>query len=174
MNVKQLRQVLEVILGYYDYTPKEGGGWNRTPAANPPGMYWQKRRRIGPAFYVQGRQRVPSSWDVKGLEATLVERPRTRLWSRVGGLERWQHWTLYLQQHDENQTVQGAELMVLRHFGGDAQSTYWRKNDVDLTDRVIITIKTTDFDLTDYPLDAALTRVPSPVENSVQKSFFDQ
>jgi hypothetical protein len=38
----------------------------------------------------------------------------------------------------------------------------------------MITIKTVDLDLINYPLDAALEAVPSPVEQSHQKSFFDQ
>lgn len=174
MNVKQLRQVLEQVLGYYAYTPQPGGGWVRSACSDAPGFYYQKRRRVSPAFYVQGRQRVPSTWDVKGLEAVLVEKPRTRIWGRLGALERWQHWTLYLQQYDANRTVQEHELKVLRHFAGEAQSTYWRKNDEDLSDRVMITIKTIDFDLVDYPLDAPLGEVPSPVEASHQPSFFDQ
>ena len=173
MNVKQLRQVLEQVLGYYDYAPQTGGGWSRTARSDAPGFYYQKRRKIGPAFYVQGRQRVPSGWDIKGLQAVLVEKPRTRIWGHIGALERWQHWTLYLQQYDLDQSVQEHELKVLRHFAGEAQSTYWRKNAEDLDDRVMITIKTVDLDLVDYPLDAALGSVPSPVEQSSQPSFFD-
>jgi len=63
---------------------------------------------------------------------------------------------------------------VLRHFAGEAQSTYWRRNAEDLSDRVMITIKTTDIDLVEYPLDAQVSTAPSPVENSSQPSFFDQ
>jgi hypothetical protein len=174
MNVKQLRQVLEQVLGYYDYTPQAGGGWSRTACSTAPGFYYQKRRKVSPAFYVQGRQRVPSDWDAKGLEAVLVEKPRTRIWGHLGALERWQHWTLYLQQYDLSQTVQEYELKVLRHFGGEAQSTYWRRNAEDLSDRTMITIKTIDFDLREYPSTAPLGAVPSPVEHSHQASFFDQ
>lgn len=174
MNVKQLRQVLEQVLGYYDYTSTAGGSLARTARGNAPGLFYQEGSLVGPAFYVQGRQRVPSNWDVKGLQAILVEKPRTRIWGHIGNLERWQHWTLYLQQYDLSKTVQEHELKVLRHFAGDAQPTYWRKNAEDLDDRVMITIKTVDFDLVDYPLDAALKSVPSPVENSAQPSFFDQ
>lgn len=172
MNVRQLRQVLEQVLGYYDYSRTTAGGWSRTVSATAPGFYWQKQQRVTPAFFVQGRQRVPSDWDAKGLEAVLVEKPRTRIWGHLGALERWQHWTLYLQQFDLEQTVQEHELKVLRHFAGEASSTYWRKNAEDLSDRVMITIKTVDLDLVEYPLDAAVGRVPSPVENSVQPSFF--
>jgi len=174
VNVKQLRQVLEQVLGYYDYERAADGRLTRTANSQAPGYYWQKQRRVGPAFYVQGRQRVPAAWDVKGLEAVLVEKPRTRLWTQLGGLERCQHWTLYLQQFDLSKQVQEHELLVLRHFGGDASSTYWRKNAEDLSDRVMITIKTVDFDLVNQPLDAAVEYVPSPVEQSHQNSFFDQ
>lgn len=174
MDVKQLRQVLEQVLGYYSYEPKAGGGWTRTARADAPGFYWQGRVKVGPAFYVQGRQRVPSNWDASGLEAVLVEKPRTRIWGHVGALERWQHWTLYLRQYEEGKTVQEHELKVLRHFAGEAQSTYWRRNAEDLSDRVMITIKTVDMDLVEYPLDSLRKSVPSPIENSGQPSFFDQ
>lgn len=174
MNVRQLRQVLEQVLGYYSYSRGADGMLLRTVRSDAPGFYWQGEARVGPAFYVQGRQRVPSNWDARGLEAVLVEKPRTRLWGRVGGPERWQHWTLYLQQYDLTRSVQEHELKVLRHFAGEAQSTYWRRNAEDLDDRVMITIKTVDLDLINYPLDAALEAVPSPVEQSHQKSFFDQ
>ncbi len=174
MNVRQMRQVLEQVLGYFEYSRAEDGRILREVAADAPGFYWQGDTRVCPAFFVQGRQRVPSNWDAIGLEAVLVERPRTRLWGKVGALERWQHWTLYLQQYDSNKTVQEHELKVLRHFAGEAQSTYWRKNSEDLSDRVMITIKTVDLDLVDHPLDADLGSVPSPVENSHQATFFDQ
>jgi hypothetical protein len=174
MNVKQLRQVLEQVLGYYDYGKASNGSLTRTARNDAPGFYYQDGSLVCPAFFVQGRQRVSSSWDVKGLEALLVEKPRTRIWGHIGALERWQHWTLYLQQFDLSKEVREYELKVLRHFAGDAQSTYWRKNDEDLSDRVMITIKTVDFDLVEYPLDAALNSVPSPVENSPQSTFFDQ
>jgi hypothetical protein len=175
MNILQLRQTLEQLLGYYTYTRSSGGAWQRQLNTTAPGFYWQGNKKVSPAFYVQGRQRVPTTWDAKGLEAVLVEKPRTRVWGNLGSLERHQHWTLYLQQYDSTQDVSTYELMILRHFGGDAQSTYWKKEDVDLTDRVMITIKTIDFDLVTYPVDAQAGRaVPSPVENSAYPSFFDQ
>lgn len=174
MNVRQLRQVLEQVLGYYTYSRAENGMLIRVARSDAPGFYWQGAARVGPAFYVQGRQRVPSNWDAKGLEAVLLEKSRPRIWGRIGGLERWQHWTLYLRQYDLEQSVQEHELKVLRHFAGEAQSTYWRRNAEDLDDRAMITIKTVDLDLVEYPLDAALETVPSPVEHSHQKSFFDQ
>lgn len=169
MNVKQLRQVLEQVLGYYDYQ-KSNGIWTRTASANPPGLYFQGDIEVGPAFYVQGRQRVPSNWDVNGLEAVLVEKPRTRQWGNL----RTQHWTLYLQQYETTRGVSEHELMVQRHFGKNAQSTYWRKEDEDLSDRVMLTIKTEDYDLPNFPTDAFIGEVPSPVENSPFISYFDQ
>lgn len=169
MNVKQLRQVLEQVLGYFDYQTLNGVV-TRTPSSSAPGFYFQGDAQVGPAFYVQGRQRVPSNWDVRGLEAVLVEKPRTRQWGNL----RTQHWTLYLQQYDTSKGVSEYELMVQRHFGKNAQSTYWRKEDEDLSDRVMLTIKTEDYDLPYYPTDAPVGRVPSPVENSPFLSYFDQ
>ena len=175
MNVKQMRQVLEEVLGYYDYSKDGNGDWVRTEAASPPGSYYMNGQKISPAFFVQGRQRIPSNWDIKGLEAVLVEVPKTHVSISVGLTKRTQYWTLYLNQFDEDKTILDELTKVLRHFGGEADADFYKRGDEALADRVRINIKDCDLDLVYEPLDTNRTsNVPSPVENSGQLTFFDQ
>jgi hypothetical protein len=171
MNLIQLRSIVETVLGYYQYTKQPDGTWEKAPLTSAPGWYYQLTNKVGPAIYVQGSQRVPSNWDPKGLETVIVEVPMPKVMRMVGLTMRTQVWTLYLQQWDGEKTVQEPVNQLLRHFGGEAKATYYRKGDTDLSDRAMIQITSEDVDLENWPTHGNLQEVPSPVENSSEQVF---
>lgn len=171
MNLLQLRSIIETVLGYYQYTKQPNGSWKKAPLSTAPGFYYQGTKKVGPAVFTQGRQRVPSNWDPKGLETVIVEVPLPKVTRHVGIMERTQLWTLYLQQWDGSKTVQEPVNQLLRHFGGEAKATYYRKSDIDLSDRAMVQITTHDLDLDNWPTDGTLQAIPSPVENSSEQVF---
>lgn len=163
MNALQLRHTLEAILGYYSFT-KENDEYLRVALESAPGWYYQDGVKVSPATFMQGRQRVPSNWTISGLETILVESPLPKVTIHVGLTERVQTWTVYIRYHGNEQPVVDYVTKVVRHFGGEAVVTYFRKDDTSLSDRAMINIQTTDFDLQNWPTGTNLQEVASPIE----------
>lgn len=175
MNKLQMRQTLETILGYYDYSKDNTGIWTRTESVTCPGYYHFEGEPFKPAFFMEGGIRVPTSWDPKGLETIMMEVPKPRAFNLPGGmLERWQTWTVWIRQWDREKTIADAQLAILRHFGEEATANGFIENDRLLGDRVKITITTKDFDLRTYNDGSLVSNPPSPIENSPFKSYFEQ
>jgi hypothetical protein len=164
MNLLQLRSIIETILGYYEYKRDSNGEWVKEPLPTAPGFYFQLGDKVGPAVFAQGRDRVPSNWDPKGLETIINDKPIPKITRFVGLTQRTQVWTVFLQQWDPKKTVKEPVEALLRHFGGEATATQYRKNEVDLDDRAMIQIKTIDVDVDNWPVGGPLGAVPSPVE----------
>jgi hypothetical protein len=178
MNLLQMRQVLEQVLGYADFD-YVNNVWTRTTRQDAPGWYYQQDTdgdlvKVCPCFYVIGKQRVPSNWQPVGLEVTLEDTPRVSAFDRIGMIEKWSFYTVWLQQHDSTKNIFNHEDLIMRHFGSEANSTKWRKDDVDLNDRRMFTIKTIDYELHNYPTTAKREEVPSVVQNSPFTTFYDQ
>jgi hypothetical protein len=174
MNKYILRQTLETILGYYVFT-KTAGVWSRAEAAEPPGLYFSKGERLFPSFFMEGEERVPPNWDAQGLEVVLLDTPKPRVFDLVGGAqERWQTWQIRLRQWDKATSIHDALSTLTRHFGSDCNINYSQDEDGLLWDRARVTIRTKDFDLATYSVDTAIGAVPSPIEASPVKSFYNQ
>lgn len=175
MNVKQMRQNLEILLGYYNYTKDGSNLYTREPNTNAPGFYYQSGTVVCPAIFTQGSQRVPSNWNPSGLETILEENPKIRQRNLVGGgIMRQQVWSVTMRQFTPGETVTEHQLKVQRHFGEACETIRAQRKDEELFDRVMLHIITEDFDLTNYPFGAEAENVPSPIENSPVPSFFDQ
>ena len=175
MNKLQMRQTLETILGYYNFTKNSTGIWSRTDNLACPGHYYFNGEPFKPALFMEGGIRVPTSWDPKGLETILMEVPKPRAFNLPGGLqERWQTWTVWIRQWDREKTIADAQTAVLRHFGGEASANGYIENDRLLGDRVRITITTKDIDLPTYGNGVRVSNPPSLIENSTEKCYYDQ
>lgn len=175
MNKLQMRQTLETLLGYYQFTKDRNGVWSKSDNPDCPGFYYFEGELFKPAFFMEGSMKVPPSWDVKGLETILIETPKVRNLNRPGGiLERWQTWTVWMRQWDESKSIDRYQNAVLRHFGGDATATTFLQNDNELKDRIKFTITTKDWDLATYVDGALVSCPPSPIENSPEKCYYDQ
>lgn len=171
MNLIQLRSIVETLLGYYEYEKQSNGSWKKKALSTAPGYYYQLKKKVGPAIYVQGSSRVPSNWDAVGLETIIIEVPLPRMKRFVGFVQRTQVWTLYLQQWDSKKNVMDSVLLLSRHFGGELKTTYYRKGETDLSDRAMIQIQTEDMDLENWPTHGIAQAIPSPVENSPLSVF---
>lgn len=175
MNARQLRQNLEILLKYYNYGRDSGGLYTREPNPSAPGFYYQDGTLIGPAFYLQGSQRVPSNWDVKGLEVILEENPKIRQRPMIGsGIIRWQTWTVLMRHYEPGESVMPYQRKVERHFAEDCETVIAQRKDEQLYDRVMLHITTKDYDLRNQPYGAEGEDIPSPIEESPIPSFFDQ
>jgi hypothetical protein len=175
MNKLQMRQTLETVLGYYLYTKNADHEWVRSENPECPGYYYFNGEPFRPAFYMEGQMRVPTSWDAKGLETTLMEVPKIRVLDLPGGIqERWQTWTVWMRQWDNTKTIEEYERAVLRCFGGQASSSSFIENDKVMPDRCKITITTKSWDLATYVEGSQVMNPPSPIEQSPEKTYFDQ
>ena len=175
MNKLQMRQNLEAILGYYNYSKNAAGIWSRTENVNCPGYYYFEGEPFKPAFFVEGGIHIPKSWDPKGLETVLIEVPKVREFDKPGGwLMRWQTWSVWIRQWDREKTISDPVMALLRHFGSQANANYFIEDDRMLGDRVHVTITTKDWDLSTYNDGTIVANPPSPIENSTEKSYFEQ
>jgi hypothetical protein len=169
MNVTQMRQTLETILGYYSYT-KQGGLWVPQEGIDCPGWYYLEDQQLFPAIFTVGRQRVNPKWAAVGLETTIVEVPRPKYTHNM----RTRIYTVYIRQFDQSLTIEPTMNLIGRHFGKDASATYYRQDETDLNDRATVFITTTDFDLPTWSPDVGKGSVPSPLDTLNDSVFVDQ
>lgn len=175
MNKLQMRQNLEVILGYYDCTKDSNGQWTRTESPTCPGFYYVGGEKFKPAFFMEGLLKVPANWDPQGLETVLEEAPRTDAFEFAGGFqERWQRWTVWIRQWDLDKTLEAEQQALIRHFGKSVNISNFIENDKIIPNRIKVTITTKDWDLSTYVDGSQVMNPPSPIENSPIETYFDQ
>jgi hypothetical protein len=175
MNKLQLRQNLEVLLGYYDCVKDGNGQWTRTESPTCPGHYYVDGEQFKPAFFMEGDLKVPTNWNPQGLETVMEEEPRTDAFEFAGGFqERWQRWTVWIRQWDLDKNLSKVEVALRRHFGGNVNFSNFIENDNVIPNRLKVTILTKDWDLSTYVDGSQVMNPPSPIENSPVETYFDQ
>lgn len=164
MNILQLRQVVETVLGYYDYTRNQGV-WTKSLSLQSPGSYVYDSKWVSAGIYLVGSQRVPAGWTPIGLE-TVIRPGRAPKFTDLSGsgLKREMKYTLDLCQYTKELDVEPHVLKLLRHFGQEASCVYHGRDETSLCDKASVMIRTTDFDLRTWDGSAGRQDVPSPVE----------
>jgi len=115
VNITQLRDTINSLLG---------------ASPNLLGTYTLPNNTTTPAIYTVGRQSVPTSWKVTGLEATINEFPDVSPKPMVGTLRNRQTWTVMLVDYDPaSNKLQTAAQRIARVFP-DAVFSFSPESDI--------------------------------------------
>ena len=105
LPVTALRTTLERhILDLY-----EADGSTLKPQAQWPGTYALPNGNRIPAVFVSGRDMVPSTWDVTGIECVIDEVPEIESPGSMSGLVSYERWNIRFTNYG---TKQGTRLAI--------------------------------------------------------------